>query len=162
MWLLMPICVVLHPTLKLSSLLLDVDWRKTNYNWKLNSLIFSIQEIWSPSFLLVTSLISIRTMYFNLDEIPTLSPTLNLFGFTYPCEPFFSKKKHAKKILHSQLSNDPLTDLLFLSTFPFNPNITSFLWLEISLINYNCYLVNSTCFFLGGGLSIYDFSRKAS
>ena len=43
----------------------------SNYRW--NSLIFSYQKIWSLSFKLATSSISIRTMCFYLDDSPTLS-----------------------------------------------------------------------------------------
>ena len=46
-----------------------------HYNCKCNSLIFSVQKIWSPSFLLVRTSISIRTTCLHLDDSPTLSPT---------------------------------------------------------------------------------------
>ena len=50
---------------------------------------------------------------------------------------------HTKSMLDLQLSNH-LSDVLLLSASLFNPDITSFFWLQInvSLINYDCYLMN--------------------
>ena len=71
---------------------------------------------------------------------------VSLFGTTYYCEQLFSKVKHNKSTLYWQLSNHQLSDVLLLSSSLFYPDITCFLWvqtiLDVSLINYDWYLVN--------------------
>ena len=74
---------------------------------------------------------------------------LSQFGTTYCCEHLFSKMKHAKSILHLQLSNYHLSDVLLLSTSSFNPFFKPFFLIANSIINN--YLVNCAvvfCFFV--------------
>ena len=47
--------------------------KKYHNNSRWNSLIFSVQKIWSPSFLFVKSLNSVRTTFFLLDDSLSLS-----------------------------------------------------------------------------------------
>ncbi len=63
---------------KFSLCLLMLTVKKYHYNCRWNSLIFSVQKIWSPSFLLATSLISIRNTCFHVDDTSTISPTLSI------------------------------------------------------------------------------------
>ena len=71
---------------------------------------------------------------------------VSMFGTTYCYEKLFTKMKHSKSMLHLQLSNYRLFDVLLLSTSSFNPWHDIILWLQttsdVSLINYDCYLVN--------------------
>ena len=82
-----------------------------------------------------------KNFVFPSEQFPTLSHThtqqvVSIFGTTYCCKQLFFKIKHAKSILHSQLSNHHLLNVILLSNSSFNHNITSF-WLQITkcLIN---------------------------
>ena len=52
--------------------LLILTVKKCHQNYRWNSLIFSVQKIWRPSFLLATFSISIKTCFY-LGEFPTLT-----------------------------------------------------------------------------------------
>lgn len=49
---------------------------------------------------------------------------VSMFGTTYRCEQLFSKMKHVKSRLRSQLSDKHLYDQLLLATSDFEPDIT--------------------------------------
>ena len=51
---------------------------------------------------------------------------VSMFGTAYYWKQLFFKKKHAKNMLRLQLSNHHLANVLFLSTYSFNPVIPSF------------------------------------
>ena len=137
---------------KFSLHLLMWTGKKDHYNYRWNLLIFNIQ-IWCSSFLLDASSISIRNMCFHLDNYPTSSPhpvclvlhtvgdtplkkldVMSHFGcgagvrqmYTYHYQQLSSKMKQTKCLLYLQLSNYHLSDVLFLSTSSFYPDITSF------------------------------------
>ena len=71
-----PICTTQHPTFKFSLRFLMLTVQKYHYNCRWNSW-FSIFRFWSPSFLIVTSLISLRTTCFHRNDSPTLSSSLS-------------------------------------------------------------------------------------
>ena len=48
--------------------LLILTMKKYHYNCRWNSLIFSVQRVWSPSFLFATFSISIRSICFHLND----------------------------------------------------------------------------------------------
>ena len=79
---------------------------KKNYNycrWK--SLIYHVQKIWSPSFLLPTSSISRRTKFFHLDDSPNITThtqqVMTLFSTIYCCGQLLFKMKNINSTLHS-------------------------------------------------------------
>ena len=84
------------------------------------------------------------------DLITHTQQIVSMFDFKYCCEQF-SKIKHSKTTLHSQLSNHPWIDMLLQSTSSFNLVITSFYICkktsDISLKTHDCYLVNLAGFF---------------
>ena len=85
-----------------------------------------VQKIWSLSFLLATSSISIRTTSWQfLNLITYTQRVVSMLGSTYRYEQLFFKIKHAKSMLHSQLSNHHLYDVSLWSTSSFNPNPVS-------------------------------------
>ena len=51
--------------------------KKNLYDCKWNALIFNVQKIWSPSYFLVMSSISIRTIWFHLDDCLMLHTGVN-------------------------------------------------------------------------------------
>ena len=59
-----------------------------------------------------------------LIRITHTQQVVSMFGTTYCCKQLFSKMKHAKSMLHLQLSNHLLSDVFLLSTSSFNPDIT--------------------------------------
>ena len=107
-----------------------------------NSSIFSVQKIWSPSFLLATSLILSKSTYFYVfNLILHAQQVVSLFGNTYYCEQLFSKMKYTKSTLHLQQSNHHLSDR-FLLTSSFNPDITSFCDYKHQMSHFCRYLLS--------------------
>ena len=142
------IYVTFDPTFKISHLFLMVTVKKYHYICWWTSLNLHWSEDLKSKFLACHILNFYMNLIIPLGWFPNIiihtQQVMKMFDTAYSYEQLFSKMKHTKCMLHSQLSNHHLSDVLLLSNSSFNPDITYFCdnKYQMSLMNYECYCVN--------------------
>ena len=128
LWFLRPICASLHATLKIFSSPFDVDSEEKvplQLKIKLNDLQCSEDFKFLACYILNFSKAHMLPSGPFPNFITHIQQVVNMFGITFCSEELFLEMKRTKSMLHLQLSNHHLSDVLLMSTSSFNPEITS-------------------------------------
>ena len=122
-----PIYATLHPTYKIFFSSFNVDCEEVPLQLQMGLNDFQCSEDFK--FLACYILNFYKNHIFPFRQFSNLiTHTSKLcLTFTYHCDQLFTKMKHDRSTLHSQLSNHQLSDVLTLSTSSFNPDNTYFL-----------------------------------
>ena len=146
------ICLAQHSTIIIFTLTFVVDFEEVPLQMQMECIDLQCSKDWKSEFFACVILDYYNNRMFLSGWFPKLisQQIVSMFSTTNCCEQFISKMKNPKSMLYLQLSNHHLSEVVLQSTSSFNPDITFFLWLQttsdVSLINYDSYLVNLAVF----------------
>ena len=125
-----PMNTTLHPTFKIFSSSFDVDCEEVPLQLQMELIDLLYSKDLKFKFLAYHILVFYKNHVLLFGWFPNLiTPTqqvVSMFYTAYSCEQLFTKIKHAKSMLCSELSNHHLSDVYLLSTSSFNLDIASF------------------------------------
>ena len=114
--------------LKIFPFLFDVDCIEVPLQMQIKLIDLQCLEDLKSKFLVCHILDFYKNHMLPFGQFPNFIPhtqqVVNIFATTYCCEQLFSKMKHAKSMLHSQLLNHHFSYVFLLSTSSFTPDIS--------------------------------------